>query len=101
MNESLNEFTIDNYKFRIKRMNAIELLALRTTINTNSADEMLATYNGFLERIEVNVKDNDWLQVKQGNNFYPANIESNALIIEQLIKRFINYVTSVFTNSNK
>lgn len=96
-----NEFKAQSYKFRIKKMNAIELLALRTTLDFENIEKLQATYNNMLERVEVNIKDDKWIQVKQGDDYYPAGIEDNLELIELIVKEFLNYIKAVFLKSNE
>lgn len=96
----MNEFVVGDFRFRIKKMNAIELLAVKNTIAFNTADELKHTYEGLLEKIEVNIKNDDWLQVKQGNTYYPVGIEDDVEVIDALITNILQYIKSVFTKSN-
>lgn len=95
----MNEFTVKDFKFRIKKMNAIELLALKSSISFDNVDELKQTYDSLLERVEVNVKDN-WLQVKQNDNYLPADIETDVELVDGLITAILQYIKSVFTKSN-
>lgn len=95
----MNEFVVKDFTFRIKRMNAIELLAIKSVIAFDNIKDLIETYSYLLEKIEVKVKDS-WLQVKQGNNFYPAAIETDVEIIDSLITHILQYIKSVFTKSN-
>jgi len=97
----MNEFEVANRKYRIKKMNAIQLLAIRSTMSFDDTEKVNKTYEQMLEHIEVNVKDNDWLQVKQGNNYYPAGIEDEINIIQKLITHFLDYMKSVFMKSSE
>ena len=99
MNNAITETTIKNFTFRIKKMNVIELMALRSTISFDDTNKAQKTYNEMLERIELNV-DEKWLQVKQGNDYYPASLEEDFELVEGLIKFFLQYLKSVFPKSN-
>lgn len=98
---SQNEFKTQSHKFRIKKMNAIELLALRTTLDFDNIEKLQESYNNMLERVEVNIKDDKWIQVKQGNDYYPAGIEDDLETIEFIVKEFLGYIKSVFLKSNE
>lgn len=100
----MNEFTIDSleYNFRIKKLNAIEALALRSQIDFSSTSSVEALYYQILEKIEVHVA-NQWLPVKEAgkNIFYPADIENDIVAVQELIKYFINeYLMPLFMKSS-
>lgn len=97
----MKEFRVGNFNYRIKKMNAIQLLALRSSMNFDDSDKLQACFERFLENIEVQVKDDKWLQVKQGNDYYPANIEEDIDAIQELIHNFVKYIKSVFTKSSE
>ena len=86
------EFTIKGYEnlFRIKKMNAIEVLALRSQIDFENFDKAFEAYMTILEKLEVKVADS-WVPVKEkGKNVYfPMGIEDNLPAIEELL----NYLT--------
>ena len=94
------EFQIKNFKYRTKKMNAIELLALRSIINFGSVEQVTKCYNSLLERVEVQVKDDKWLQVKQGDAYFPADVENDFETIEALVANMLEYVRSVFQKSD-
>lgn len=93
------EITIKEFKFRIKKMNVIELMAIRSTMNFDDVDKLQQTYNNMLERIELQVGDK-WLQVKQGDDYYPAGLENDFELTQDLITFFLSYLKSVFQKSN-
>lgn len=95
----MKEFTIKDFTFRIKKMNAVELLALRSQISFDSFESTQNAYNTLLTKCEVKVKD-AWIQVKQNNDFYPAGVEDDVEVIEGIIKEIISYVKEVFQKSN-
>ena len=95
----MDEFEVKGLTFRIKKMNAIETLAMQSQISFDSMDETVKCYNTILERIEVKVKD-QWIQVKQGNQFYPAELENDVQMTEAIIKQMIAYLKSVFQKSD-
>ena len=101
----MKEFRIDNYdqNFRIKQMNAIEALALRSQINTESFEQTIQFFNLILEHLEVEVMGK-WMPVKtKGMDvYYPAEIENDVHAIEQLIEHFTNdFLKPVFMSSNE
>lgn len=99
----MEAFTIEGYsqQFRIKKMNAIEALALQSQISFDSVEDTQNLYNSLLERLEVECKDK-WLPVKEKGRdvFYPAGIEEDIPAIQSLIKEFLNYLKPLFTKSN-
>ena len=49
----MNEFEVANRKYRIKKMNAIQLLAIRSTMSFDDTEKVSKTYEQILEHIEV------------------------------------------------
>ncbi len=90
---------IGEHEYRIKQMNAIELLALRSQIDFNNYESSLKLYNILLEKVEVKAGDR-WIQVKDGNIFVPAGIENDFKTVEALIEFVLEYLKSVFMKSN-
>ena len=101
----MKTLTINNYNFRVKKMNAIQLLALRSQINFDDYEKVEAMYELFLNFFEVECND-QWLPVREeGKNgkvdYYPAGIEDDANTIEALINYFQKEVIMpFFKNSN-
>lgn len=95
----MENFTIKDNEYRIKKMNAIEMLALRSQIAFDNFEETNNFYNLLLEKIEVRC-GKDWLQVKDGENYYPAGIEDDIESIEELINKMMDYLKMVFRKSN-
>lgn len=94
----MEEFTLQDYTFKLKKMNALELMALRDQIGFGSYEESLNTYNTILEHVEVKVKD-QWIQVRQKDNYYPAGIEQNPQLVSDICIKMIQYLKEVFTKS--
>lgn len=84
--------------YRIRKMNAIEALALQTSSSMKSVDATQAFFNECLERIEVKVTDDKWLPVKQkGRNVYlPDGIENDGDAIKELIEMFMREFAKPF-----
>ena len=97
----MKELTIKENTYRIKQMNAIELLSIQTCIDLSNVDEAINTYNFILERLEVKIKD-QWLPVKEKNKdiFYPADVENDFETLQKLITHFLSYIKEVFQKSN-
>lgn len=97
----MKEFKIKSSKetFRIKKMNAIEVLSLRTIIDYDNVDNAIKSFSTMLERIEVKVDDN-WLPVKSGKNFHPVSMEDDVIATQELCVYFVNeYLKPLFTKS--
>ena len=95
----MENFTLNNNEFRIKKMNAIEVLAMRTQISFDTLEETMKFYNMLLEKVEVKCADK-WIQVKDGENYYPAGIEDDIQVIDEIIKHVMDYLKTVFQKSN-
>ena len=92
--------TYKDYEFRIKKMNAIEVLAFRGLFDFEDLSTITKLYESFLEKIEVKINDK-WLPVKSGNVYLPDKIEEDVEGINILINFFTDYLKSVFPKSNK
>ena len=100
----MDEFKITHSSetFRVKKMNAIEALALQSQIDFDSVESTEKLYNAILERLEVKVND-QWLPVKEkGRNiYYPDGIENCVNVIQELIHHFLyDYLKPLFQKSN-
>lgn len=87
--------------FRVKKMNAIEALALRTASSIESPKEAIKFFNEILERMEVQVSDK-WLPVKEKSveAYYPAGIEDDLPTIQALVDFFMTeFLQPLFTKS--
>lgn len=98
----MKEFEVNNYTYRIKDMNAIELLALQSQVDFSDIQSAKKCYTTIIECFEVKVKSS-WLPVKQENSniYLPQGIENDIEAIEKLIKYMIDYLKEVFQKSNK
>ena len=95
----MENFVINEHEYRIKKMNAIEMLALRSQIAFDNFADTMNFYNLLLEKVEVKCGDK-WLQVKDGENYYPAGIEEDVDAVDELIGKAVEYLKSVFRKSN-
>lgn len=91
----MKEFEINGFTFRIKEMNAIELLAFKSQINFDKFKNVVDLYSLVLENIEVKCGEK-WLQVKDNNTYYPNGIDKDIKTIEQLLNKFLEYLKEVF-----
>lgn len=96
-------FSIDDYSydFRIKPMNAIDLLAIRTeNAMMKNAESAASFYATILSKIEVKCNDN-WLSCYQDGVFLPAELSENTDLVMSLIEFFMNsYLKPAFQKSN-
>lgn len=102
----MKEFKIDqyDYQFRVKKMNAIQFLALRSQINFDNYEATTKFYEVLLNNIEVEF-NGQWLpvreEIKNQVNYYPAGIEDNIDAVRALINYFMGEVLKpIFTKSN-
>lgn len=97
----MKEKTIKENVYRIKKMNAIETLALQSSISFDSIKDIMKSYKDVLERVEVKF-NNNWLPVKEEGKevYYPAGIEDNLEELKEVIKFFLDYIKEVFQLSN-
>lgn len=93
--------TINELNYRIKPMNAIEVLAIQSQISFSSVKQTQSFYEQVLERIEVQLKD-EWLPVKEEGKavYYPAGVENDLETIQALIGFFMKWYEEVFPISN-
>lgn len=97
------EFTIESYEnsFRIKKMNAIEVLALRSQIDFENFDKAFDAYVTILEKLEVKIADS-WVPVKEKGRevYFPMGIENNLKAIQELLNYFTyKYFLPLFKKS--
>lgn len=94
--------TINNNEYRIKKMNAIDMLAMQSQISFDTAKQSKSCYSQMLERIEVKCQDK-WLPVKEEDKeiYYPVNVENDLSLIQDLIGFFMNWLREVFRKSNE
>lgn len=97
----MNNIVINKNNYRVKKMNAIELMALRSQIDFNNYDSVVKMYETLLEKIEVEINEK-WLPVKTiGTNIYlPQGVEDDVEVVEQLISFILEHIKSVFMKSN-
>lgn len=95
------KLTNRNEVYRIKKMNAIETLALKSQISFDTYDQVAKLYSIILEHIEVKCGDL-WLTVKDKDVYYPTGIEEDVESIEELVSQFIQlFLKPVFQRSNE
>lgn len=87
--------------YRIRKMNAIEALALRSASDMKSVAGAKQFFNDVLERLEVQAGEK-WLPVKQvdTNVYLPAGIEDDFTGIQTLVEFFMKeFLTPFFEKS--
>lgn len=87
--------------FRIRKMNAIEALALRSASDMKSVAGAKQFFTDVLERLEVQVGEK-WLPVKQSNTnvYLPSGIEDDFTGIQTLVEFFMKeFLTPFFEKS--
>lgn len=90
-----------NNTYRIRKMNAIEALALRSASDMKSVAGAKQFFNDVLERLEVQAGDK-WLPVKQvdTNVYLPSGIEDDFTGIQTLVEFFMKeFLTPFFEKS--
>ena len=94
-------FEYANNVFRIKKMNAIEALALRSASDMKTVAGAKQFFTDVLERLEVQVGEK-WLPVKQINTnvYLPAGIEEDFVGVQALVEFFMKeFLTPFFEKS--
>lgn len=96
------EYIVKNRNFRIKKMNAIELLAIQSQASFEDLTKTEQFFYLVLEKTEVEIKG-QWLPVKEKNKniFYPKDVEQDVDTIKELISHFTEYLKDVFLKSNE
>lgn len=87
--------------YRIKKMNAIEALALRTASDMKSVVGAKQFFTDVLERMEVQVGEK-WLPVKQENTnvYLPDGIQDDFVGVQKLTEFFMEeFMTPFFEKS--
>lgn len=99
----METFKINEYTFRLKKMNAIDVLAIQTQVRMNSVENSRNFFKTALENIEVQVTDDKWLPVKMdGREIYnPEEVTENASLLNELISHFLTELEKVFQKSNE
>lgn len=93
----------DDYTFRVRKLNAFEVLGLQTQINFDEAEKAERFFKLCLECLEVECKG-VWLPCKEKKVevYAPAEIEDNVDLLKKVISEFTNnYLTSVFMRSGE
>lgn len=97
----LKTLIYDNNTFRIKKMNAIEALALRSASNMSNVTGAKQFFTDVLERLEVQAGEK-WLPVKQANTnvYLPDGIQDDFEGVQKLVQFFMQeFLTPFFEKS--
>lgn len=97
----MDNLKIGKNEFRVRQMNAIEIISFRSLMDFSSLDGVSSFFKTILENIEVKVGDK-WLPVKEKNRevYYPNGIENDIKVIDKLLNYFKSYLGEVFTQSS-
>lgn len=93
--------TYEGNTYRIRKMNAIEVLALRSASDMKTVEGAKQFFTNVLERLEVQAGE-QWLPVKQPNTnvYLPDGIENDLNAIQALVEFFMNdFLTPFFEKS--
>ena len=97
----MENLKIKSNEFRIRKMNAIEVISFRSLMDFKTLDGVSSFFKTVLENIEVKIGD-EWLPVKEKNRevYYPNGIENDIKAIDKLLNYFQGYLGEVFTQSS-
>lgn len=87
--------------FRVKKMNAIEALALKNVLDFDNYETTVKVFKIILEQLEIKVGD-VWLAVKEKDRevYLPAGINENVFAVNELIDKFLtDYLKPLFRKS--
>ena len=89
------------HEFRLKKMNAIELMAMQTQMSFKSYEAAEKFYKTLLEKMEVKINDK-WVPVKEEGReiYYPDGIENDVEGIGNILTYCSQYLKEVFQKSN-
>lgn len=97
----MNNLKIDKNEFRVKKMNAIEVISFKSLMDFSSLEGVSNFFKTILENLEVRIGD-EWLPVKEKNRevYYPNGIENDIKMVDKLLNYFREYLEEVFTQSS-
>lgn len=95
------EIKIGEFVYRIRKMNAIEFLALKEKMDFSSVETTERMFKNVLEKLEVHMNNDQWLPVKEKDQeiYYPAGIEDDIDTMNRLLQFGMEYIKSVFMRS--
>lgn len=95
--------SIPGVEFRIKKMNALETLAMQNIMNFSTMENTMKTYSTILQYVEVKVGEK-WIDVfnKKTGEMLPVSLNEDVKQVNDLITFFLKeYLIPVFQKSNK
>lgn len=96
--------SLPQYKFRVKRISPIDMLAMTSVMDMENFKKSRENYQFVLEHIEAEYAPNSWLPVKYPNTeqYTPEEIEFNLSALFELVGWFYsNVVEKVFQKSSE
>lgn len=97
----MSNFEYKDNTYRVRKMNAIEALALRVASDMKSVAGAKQFFIDVLERLEIQVGEK-WLLVKQPNTnvYLPDGIDNDFEGVQQLVEFFMKeFLTPFFEKS--
>lgn len=97
------EFTVRDMTYRVKKLSATRVLAIRTQADFSSVDKAENFFNALLECLEVKI-DESWLNVKTPgmNSLTPVSLENDPTYVKELCEMFTEkYLQPLFHESSK
>ncbi|MEG2687338.1 MAG: hypothetical protein RR954_09530 [Christensenellaceae bacterium] len=97
----MSNFEYKDNTYRVRKMNAIEALALRAASDMKSVAGAKQFFIDVLERLEIQVGEK-WLLVKQPNTnvYLPDGIDNDFEGVQQLVEFFMKeFLTPFFEKS--
>ena len=97
------EFTVKGHTYRVKKLSALRVLAIRTQADFSDVDKAEQFFGTLLECLEVNV-NGIWedVKIKGKDIFCPIELETNPMLIKELCETFTNeYLFPLFQESSE
>lgn len=98
----MENLSYGNHNYRMKKLNAIEVMSIGTQMNFDDYDKTKRFYELLLENMEVEI-ENKWLPVKEKNQnvYWPNGIENDMNALKALTEYCMKYFKEVFPKSNE
>lgn len=97
------EFVVNGDTYRVKKLNALRVLAIRTQADFSDVDKAEQFFGTLLECLEVNV-NGIWEDVKMKGKdvFCPRELEENPVLVKELCETFTEkYLYPLFQESGE
>lgn len=85
------EKTIKGYTYRVKKLNALDIFAIKTACSFKTVESAKTSFEQILNKIEVQCLDK-WITCFEEDNFYPANLENDVELVNELVSWFVGEV---------